>query len=161
MEKKKIWRISLTAFLLGVVGTIIYCVFWGANPFSFDAYDVGKIRIRLDCFLPFTSEWIDGEATITEREDIGDVVHKINHLPMRQKEFKEEYISGEALGATVTLYDKQGKEIESIVIYDDFIHYQEKDYKVYFLTYKKIQALCEKYGECKVEKQDIINSVMG
>lgn len=141
----KLWKKIL--FLMPIAFGIVYLIFIRTTPIDLHSENISEIYIGMHCMM--TEEIIDGRASIKKEENIENAVHALNRIVAKRGRYSMEELSGEPPQATITCYDHNGKQIEEINFYDNFVMVDKTLYKISKATYRKLSQLCEEYGECR------------
>lgn len=145
----KLWKKIF--FLAPIAFGIVYLTFIRITPIALYSENISEIYIGMHCMM--TEKIIDGSASIKKKQDIENAVHVLNGIVARRGRYSLEDLGGEPPQASVSCYDQNGKEIEEINFYDDFIMVDKTLYRIGNETYRKLGRLCEEYGECRFIEQ--------
>ncbi len=144
-------RIKKIGVILAILGSIVLCINWFYNklfttPIDLKPSEIGKIFIAVE--LTSTEEPLRGGATVTDNDNLKDVVNILNNIKVFKKGKYSLYdLEGESPTAWIHIYNKAGEVIDTIDIYYDILAYKVKYYKISMSEYNSLMEICQKYGE--------------
>ena len=90
----------------------------------------------------------DGEATVSKRRDIADVVKRLNNIKtFRWGRYSVYDLEGDSPTAWIDLFDQEREVVDSIYFYQNILSYGNKFYKISMSEYDCLLKICKEYGE--------------
>ena len=90
----------------------------------------------------------DGEATVTKRRDIEDVVKILNSIrAFRWGRYSVYDLEGDTPTAWINIYDGERQIADSIYFYQNILSYGDEFYKISMSEYDDLLKICKDYGD--------------
>ena len=151
--KRKPSRLQCVFLFVLVILLLIWEIGFKVSLFHLGGFQQSKIK-KINIMLECSAENADysGSATITDKKEIGKVIHVLKRTKAYRGPYSENNLPGESPSAIIKFYDSANDSVEksSIYIYYDIaVSDAGEYYKVKMASaHKRIADLCGTYGEC-------------
>lgn len=140
------------------IGIVLFCIilFYEIcivfSPFHLKGNNIYKIGLSIE--YSAEDQWISGHALVEDKNDIKQTVKILNKIKAYRGFYSIDDLPGESPSARVTIYESETDLIGTTIMmyYDIIVSSDGKYYKINISEHNKIRNLCEKYGECRYEK---------